>query len=692
MRLSLGLLLLVSCAPPLPVDGAACPCAEGWLCCEGSNVCVTDASRCPSVPGPDVQPLSVEVGVERRFRFTTTSEDVSWSVEEGEAGGHFEAPGVYAAPPRPGTFHVVARARGGSTRVPVVVRPLRLAQLAGEPGGRSSRPIDGVGPLARVVDPKDGVVVGDAYFFLDGAFPTAIRRVLLASGAVETLFRTSAGPMPSMVDGPRQTAQFAFPSLLASSPAGELLVEDQGCVRALSPTDLSVRTLVCPRTGIYGLAATATHLYWSNLTEVRRWERGAQGTEVFVDAASLSKPGRLAVAGDQLFLLDQDGAAVKVVELSTRAMSTHIPPVAGRRFIDIEARLPGPMEPLELVALRTDGRLEGSFFGGSQNTIDARALSWDPSNLNNLLFAASDSIRRLRRGYLQEVVAGRPSPGAPIQLDGAQASARFVFAVPSPEGVVLAGRGDVVWVSEPLAATIRTVDRRGVVTTRFTGVSATSMVVDETFVYVVTQGPIDQPRLRRAPRFGGAWETLPVVLSETPFRLLGPVDDGRIAWFEGTAVRFLDGQTGVPLPQRIAVPPPWPSDPVTPQAGYALDPAGALWATISGAVSGTKRIDLTTGAVEHKGAALGPTHTFTFSRGRVSGVIVSPLSPQRNVLHSLAPGATTFTPYVGQQDAPMVLPGPLDTARLHAVGAVTSLWNGDLVLADAAENVVLVIE
>ncbi|MBL8920230.1 MAG: hypothetical protein JNJ54_15295 [Myxococcaceae bacterium] len=691
MRLSLGLLLLASCAPPLPVDGAACPCAEGWVCCEGSNVCVTEVGRCPLVPGPEVRPLSVELGVERRFRFTTTSEDVSWSVEEGQGGGSFEAPGVYAAPTQPGTYHVVARARGGVTRATVVVRPLRLSQLAGDPGGPSSRPIDGVGPLARVVDPIDGVVVGDAYYFLDRASPMALRRVLLASGAVETLFRgVRPGDTPRMTDGPRETAQFAFPSLLASSPAGEVLVEDQGCVRALSPAELSVRTLVCPRSGVYGLAATATHVYWSNLTEVRRWDRSSQVTEVFIDAATLSKPGRLAVAGELLFLVDQDGAAVKAVELTTRAVSTRLPPVAGRRFIDVDAWVAAPGEAPEFVALRADGRIEGT--SGSQTAIDARSLTRDPAGPDDLLFPAPDSIRRLRRLFLQEVVAGRPSPGAPIQLDGAQASARFVFAVPSPEGVVLAAQRDVVWVSEPLAGTIRTIDRRGVVTTRFTGVIATSMAVDETFVYVITRSATEPPRLRRAPRFGGAWETLPVVLSETPFRLLGALDDGRIAWFEGSAVRFLDGQSGAPLPQRIAVPPPWPSDPITPEAGYALDPAGALWATLTGAARGTKRIDLTTGVVEHKASALGSTHALTFSRGRLSGAVTSPTAHQESVLHTLAPGATAFTPYVGLHDVPMVLPGPLDAARLHAVGAVVSLWNGDLVIADAAENVVLVIE
>lgn len=41
----------------LELDHAACPCAEGWVCCPSSNVCVVDGSdRCPDDRGPDDGP------------------------------------------------------------------------------------------------------------------------------------------------------------------------------------------------------------------------------------------------------------------------------------------------------------------------------------------------------------------------------------------------------------------------------------------------------------------------------------------------------------------------------------------------------------------------------------------------------------------------------------------------------------
>jgi hypothetical protein len=683
----LGLLVSTSCAPPLPIEGAACPCAEGWVCCEGSNVCVTGFARCPLVPGPTVEPSTAEVGVDRRFRFSSTSTDVRWAVEEGDVGGTFEAPGVYVAPSRPGTYHVLASANGGTTRVPVVVRPLRLQVLAGDYGGPSFRPIDGVGPLARVVNPRDGVIVSGAYYFLDGARPDVLRRLTLATGLVETLFEGADTGAPPLVDGPQGTARFVYPKLLTASPTGEVVVADQGCLRALRTTDLSVRTLVCPMTTISGLAASATHLYWTNLTELRRWNRTSGVIDVVVPAASLSKPGRLALADEALYFLDQDGAAVRSVDLPTGAVFDRLAPEVGRRFVDLDAwRSPG--EPPTFVVLTSDGRLNGTSGFYSDTSIGAHSLALDvESSTQELLLATPDSIRRLNRGLLQEVLAGRPSTGAPIQLDGRQASARFVFQVPSPYGVLLASRGEEVWVAEPIAGTIRTIDRRGEVTTRFTGVEASSMAVDDTYLYVttplVTYPSTKPPRLQRAPRLGGAWEVLPVSLSEFPFMLLGVLEDGRVAYFEGSGVRFLDGTTGARRPERVSVPPPYPQW----QTSFVLDPAGALW-------MGDARIDLATGRLSRaSGSVRGVWQSHrAFGRGRLWAAVSFADSDPASALYRDEAGAFDRTPFLGLPEAPMVLPGPLDTARLHSVGAMTVLWNGDLVIADAAENVVLVVE
>lgn len=52
--------MLAGCA--LPLDHAACPCAEGWVCCASSQVCVAESAACPgdAPEAPEIQRLSLD--------------------------------------------------------------------------------------------------------------------------------------------------------------------------------------------------------------------------------------------------------------------------------------------------------------------------------------------------------------------------------------------------------------------------------------------------------------------------------------------------------------------------------------------------------------------------------------------------------------------------------------------------------
>ena len=75
-------LLLTACAPPLMLEGAACPCTTGWTCCENVSICVREGTSCPVVPGPSVTPAKVELGQDRIHRFTSTDTDVRSTANE----------------------------------------------------------------------------------------------------------------------------------------------------------------------------------------------------------------------------------------------------------------------------------------------------------------------------------------------------------------------------------------------------------------------------------------------------------------------------------------------------------------------------------------------------------------------------------------------------------------------------------
>src|SRR5262245_2638610 len=105
-RLLLFPLLSLSCAQPLTLDMAPCPCATGWFCCPGAQVCADEASHCPAPSAPVVTPASATVSVTRRLAFSS-SDAVTFAVEEPN-GGTIDASGLYKAPPAPGTFHITA--------------------------------------------------------------------------------------------------------------------------------------------------------------------------------------------------------------------------------------------------------------------------------------------------------------------------------------------------------------------------------------------------------------------------------------------------------------------------------------------------------------------------------------------------------------------------------------------------------
>jgi hypothetical protein len=486
--------------------------------------------------------------------------------------------------------------------------------------------------------------------------------------------------------------------LLSPTPEGDVLLLDRACVRLLRTADLSLTTLTCPMDGVWGLAASPTHVYWASRRDVRRLDRTTGALEVFIDEATgqFRKPGRLALAGRSLVLLDDDGQAIRAIDLSTRVLQTLEPARMGVRYVDLEGAADDVTGLPGYLALTSDGLLKTPRTL-STSPLLARSISLDPRDPDPVYFSTTDSVRVLKRSFLQEVVIGRPVPGDSLQLDGVGASARFVF-----EGAVFAGppmatHGSTVWLAESAANTIRTIERDGTVTTRFIGTPVSSLAVDDTYLYATTLvGSVNAPwngvpKLMRAPRLGGPWSTLPHVFSERPVSLLGVLDDGRIACLEGSSVRFFDAQTGERRPERISVPPAGAAVEEPGEQGLALDPAGALWVANQRPPSLIRRVDLSSGAVEIRGAGFA-TSGITFSRGALFQSGSGSTLRQNSRVFTWTPGAVNGTPFFGDDDMPLVRPGPLAVARVQSAASLATLWNGDLVITDIAENVVLVVE
>ncbi len=65
---------LADCAEQAPLEGAACPCADGWTCCASNNVCVAVGDVCP-------------VDDSQIFDFTTEGKMARLGVDRGACAG-----------------------------------------------------------------------------------------------------------------------------------------------------------------------------------------------------------------------------------------------------------------------------------------------------------------------------------------------------------------------------------------------------------------------------------------------------------------------------------------------------------------------------------------------------------------------------------------------------------------------------
>lgn len=682
--LLLGLLLTTSCAPPLMLEGAACPCTTGWTCCENVSICVREGASCPVVPGPDVTPSKVELGQDRIQRFTTTASDVTWAIEEGAAGGTIDQNGRYRAPFAVGEYHVLARANGGVTRVTVSVRPLRLSVLAGSPGGPSRVPVDGIGQLARLSDPKGLALSGGRLYFSD---KNRLRRLDLASRRVDTLIDERERPVPSMF-GSTGSRRF---TTLSASRTDTLLFADENCTRELSLTRDTLDTFWCNER-VQAMAGDETRLIRLGGTPLKLLviDRATRQTvELPAPAEGFVGVVKLSLRDDLLWLLDHNGAAVHAWDLS----QPPAPPVAvtlptGKVFVDLEAAVQTfPTDPRSVVLLDASGRL-------SESSLDGRYFSTRTGPGSVLAFTAAGGLTQgfyvltpdtIRRSYypLDELLAGRPAPDR-IEVDGVGGGAGIVVSINS-----LATRKDVTWLGS--LRSVRRIARDGTTTSIPTDLAASSIAVDDTYLWLSNT---DTLTLRRIPLTGGTWQPLPYQ-PDRPVGFLGVMNDGRIAFVERAKVRFLDGATGELMPTSVALPL---------MSTISLDPAGGLLGelqSLSSSMPGTMPI----------ATALDGVHRLDFSTGKLTKVGPDALLADgtRTILTTLA--ATTerqyalsregdqvffnqggvWVPLAGTAKRPLVGPGPLP-GTLNTIKSVGTLDNGDVVLVDGGEHVVLVIE
>jgi hypothetical protein len=164
-----------------------------------------DAAPQLSVVG--VTPTSVTTAPGGRVQLAATvspKRTLTWSVDEGAAGGSVSASGLYVAPYAAGTFHVTVTAEDGAKAQATFTVPPGIALLAGRTDGYVDGPAKdarfrGISRVAR--DAAGNLYVSDRAAH-------TIRKITTA-GVISTLAGTP--DVPGSADGTAMAAQFANP-------------------------------------------------------------------------------------------------------------------------------------------------------------------------------------------------------------------------------------------------------------------------------------------------------------------------------------------------------------------------------------------------------------------------------------------------------------------------------------------------
>lgn len=697
---ALVLLTFAACAPPLPLEGAPCPCVTGWVCCPGLDLCAQAPDRCEAILGPEVTPAVAEVAVNRTLQFTSSVQGVTWEVEEGLFAGSIEPSGLYFAPLEPGLFHVVARSKLGATRVAVTVRELRLSVLAGRPGGPASVPIDGAGAEARVASPWGGVFVAGSYFFADtrvvndptfGDRRTSLRRFDPVTNRIDTLF--TEHPELQAVDGPRERAVFRHIAPPTIGGLRTILVFDdfEGCVREVDAIDFSVRRVQC---GAFGgippgsWVGDEQFIYEGtpgSKTIVRFPRDGGAGETVYSspqDAGLYGGPSGLELKGGTLTFVENYQTVARALDLGTRQVSdlwtttshlVKVVPFNGTFYF-----------------LHGDGAL-----GARDGLQWGPAYGFDVETPTTLLMSTPDGIVRANVfGRTAQLVAGK-SASSGLSEDGVGAGAGFA----TNQGFVLTSHGDTLWLSEAGSPAVRSITRDGRVTTLLRDLPALSLAVDDAYVYGTS---LDE--LCRAPKRLGASKTC-VPLPSADSELLGVLDDGRMVLRVDAAIHFVDPATFTFTNEVF--------DAIGLTGGQGLlvlDPHGGLYigrlsddgAQTSDPNRGVFRYDFATRSMSRVAPGItAPVllRTLVGRDGRFYASGIDPMqpipaSPETNstVVFGFDPRDGFWRPFAGRPGMGTVQVGPLSTALVHEPRGLAVFPNGDLAILDRAEEVMLVVE
>ena len=201
-----------------------------------------------------VTPTEIKVGILRAQPFTAAS-DVTWSVQEGAAGGSIDDKGKYISPDKPGIFHVIATSKADPTvtsTATVTVVPLGVNLVVGRLGG----PGNTDGPIARahLRQPNGMGYMGGGSNNLMVIADTGNNTIRKLQNGMLTTVAGSPG-LNGRADGVGSAARFDRPTTVAVDENGKkvwVLDSTNSCIRKVDLDTGAVTTFA-------GLCGTSGH-------------------------------------------------------------------------------------------------------------------------------------------------------------------------------------------------------------------------------------------------------------------------------------------------------------------------------------------------------------------------------------------------------------------------------------------------
>lgn len=172
--------------------------------------------------------------------------------------------------------------------------------------------------LANLDGPHGFIADASCNLYIADTLNHVIRKI---DGTTNVITTFAGSGQLGLVNGSASAATFKQPSEVALGPSGELYVSDSDGPRIRRVKDGVIRNWISGIKNSDGLLISGTTMYVSDTGNNRVVRGSTTSSALSVVATNVTKPGKLALSGNDLYLVYNSGAAFGKIDLTTGVLT-----------------------------------------------------------------------------------------------------------------------------------------------------------------------------------------------------------------------------------------------------------------------------------------------------------------------------------------------------------------------------------